>query len=80
MATEEEVGIFKGQAAAQGILEAITTLSTPHYRWSERLSVLLLRNEFVTNIGPCPAVVHITMFAVPSAAQREITMTAVGAL
>lgn len=31
IATEEEVGIFKGQAAAQGILEKIAMQSTPLY-------------------------------------------------
>ncbi len=39
IATEKEVGIFKVQAAALGILKEITTLSTPHYCQSETLLV-----------------------------------------
>lgn len=76
IATEEEVGIFKGQAAAQGILEEITVLSTPCYWWSERL----LWNTFVTNIGMCPAGACVLMSPALAATQREIMRTAAGAV
>lgn len=66
IATEEEVGIFKGQAACSAGYPRgdYSALRIPIIDDPRGFPFLLLRNAFVTNTELCPAVVHVTMFTV----------------